>query len=138
MTLIPTERPIDRCLAEAGLSHDLGDRFRAPELSDLLHHLLSELRLYSEAHSSLLRLGDPIKLALAPDVVLELGDQRQDAHHQLAGPRGGINAWFVDHLELDALGLKLSDNAAEIDCGPGRVGLCSVALVLKLASRATW
>ena len=104
MTLSPAERPIDRSLAEARLTHDLGDSLRAPQLPNVLHHLLGEFGLNPEANASLLRLGDAIKLPLAPNVVLELGDKRQYAHQQLAGARGGVDAWIVDHFELDALG----------------------------------
>ena len=34
---------------------------------------------------------------------VELGNQRQYAHHQLAGARGGVDAGVVDYLEVDAL-----------------------------------
>jgi hypothetical protein len=67
---------------------------------------------YGHLHS-LLRLGDAIKLPLAPDVILELSDQRQDAHHELAGARRGVDAWIVDHLEIDALGLKAGTSYEE-------------------------
>ena len=62
MTLIPAERPVNGGFAEAGLTHDLGDRIRTPKLADFLHRLLSEFGLNPEANSSLLRLGDAIKL----------------------------------------------------------------------------
>ena len=66
MTLSPAERPIDRSLAEARLTHDLGDSLRAPQLPNVLHHLLGEFGLKGpEANASLLRLGDTIKLPLA-------------------------------------------------------------------------
>jgi hypothetical protein len=72
--LSSAERPIDRGLAEAGLTHDLVDRLRAPKFPNLIHHCLGELGLNAEADASLFGLGDPIKLPLAPDVVLELSD----------------------------------------------------------------
>jgi hypothetical protein len=68
MTLSAAERPIDRGLAKAGLTHDLGDSLRAPELLDFFHHLLSELGLNPEADAPLLCLRDTIELTFAPDV----------------------------------------------------------------------
>ena len=71
-----------------------------------------------ERTPSSLAFGNAIELSFAADVVPKFCDQRQDTHYQLARPRGGVDAWVVNHL-----GLKLSDNVVEIDCGPGRVAL---------------
>ena len=42
-------------------------------------------------------------LALPPNVILELSNQRQNAHHQLAGARGGVDRGVVDDPERHTL-----------------------------------
>ena len=56
-------------------------------------------RLTPEPNTSISGFGDAIHLTFMADVVLEFGNQRQDAHNDLAGARGGIDGWVVDHLE---------------------------------------
>ena len=73
----------------------------------LFHNLVGELGLDAEANAPLLRLGDTIELPLAPNVVLELGDERQDAHHQLAGTVPPSRSVFVSSSHRDN-GQKLS------------------------------
>jgi hypothetical protein len=41
-------------------------------------------------------------LALTANIVLELGNQRQNAHDKLAGARACVNRWIVEHFELDS------------------------------------
>ena len=57
---------------------------------------------------ALVRLLDAVHLAFAADVILELGYQRQNAHHQLAGAGGGApkgkanGAWKHGHYSQSA------------------------------------
>ena len=53
-----------------------------------------------EPNASRLGLVDSILLAFAADIVLELGNQRQNAHDELAGARACVNGGIVDSTPL--------------------------------------
>ena len=52
-------------------------------------------------------------ICLAADVILELCNQSQDAHDELAGARAGVDRGIIDHLEADAFLGKQRDDAIE-------------------------
>jgi hypothetical protein len=61
-----------------------------PKRADLIDSLGGELRLGAEPRPPFFSLGYPVHLSLPPNVVLELGDQREDAHNELAGAGGRV------------------------------------------------
>ena len=70
------------------------------QCSDLFDLLISQLALAPELHPSIFGLGDPVHLALTANVVLELGNESEDAHDELAGTGGGVDRGVIQNLEL--------------------------------------
>src|SRR6478752_3735068 len=118
--------PIDTGLAELGTPYDFRDgRTISPQGFHLLNHGECQYRLGSKPNASRLGLIDSILLALAANIVLELGNQRQDAHDKLAGARACIDRGIVEHLELNAPLRQFGDNAIKVGGRTGQaVELC--------------
>ena len=70
-------------------------------------NFLTFLMVATEPHAPILRFGDSVHLPLSADVILELCDQRQDAHDELAGARTCVDWRTIQHLELNTLLAKL-------------------------------
>src|SRR6478672_8917423 len=114
--------PIDTGLAKLGTPHDFRDgRTISPQGFHLLNHGECQYRLGSKPNASRLGLIDSILLALAANIVLELGNQRQDAHDKLAGARACIDRGIVEHLELNAPLRQFRDNAIKVGGRTGQV-----------------
>src|SRR4029077_781851 len=94
---------IDTGLAELGTSHDFRNGHAVCSQGfHFLNYGKRQYRLGTEPNASRLGLVDSILLALAADIVLELGNQGQNTHDELAGARACVNRWVVEHFELDA------------------------------------
>src|SRR5690606_15876476 len=61
-------------------------------------------------------LGYAFHLTFAAYLRLELRDQRQYAHDELAGSRRGIHGGIVQHLETDAPIVEVSHDLVEVRC----------------------
>src|SRR5262249_2062286 len=70
-------------------------------------------RLGTKPHALSLGLVDAILLTFAPNVVLELGNQGEDAHDQLAGAGTGVDRGIGNRLEGDTSLNELRENAIE-------------------------
>jgi integrase len=67
------------------------------------HFVVSQFALAAKLHASILGLGDPVHLSFAPDIVLELCNQRQDAHDQLSRAGGRVYRGIIRDFERNAL-----------------------------------
>src|SRR5262245_13732046 len=106
---------VDAGLAELGPTYDLRNREPiCPQFFDLLHNIGGQDRLRTKPHPPGLGLVDAVLLALSADVILELGNQREDTHDQLAGARACVDAWVIEHFESYTSRGKLRDNAVEV------------------------
>ena len=104
------QRSIDARLAEpCPLDDDRHSLSSLAQVSNLFHPVLGELALAPKLHAAILGLGNPIHLTLSPDVILELGDQGQDTHDELAGARRGADRGIIHDLEADTLLTDLRD-----------------------------
>jgi hypothetical protein len=61
-----------------------------------------------------LALAIPSIWRFAANVILKLGDERQDAHNQLAGPRRGVDGRIISDLEGYALFCEFRDDPVEV------------------------
>ena len=73
-------------------------------LSFLTFWIVSEIRrgLRPKSDAALVSLLDAVHLPLAANVVLELGDEREDAHHKPARARAGVDCRIIEHLEVNS------------------------------------
>ena len=77
---------VHRRLGQRGLAHDVWHRLTGlPQFPHLLNLLWDQKGLATKSCSPLSRFLDPIHLPFTANVVLELGDQGQDAHDELSG-----------------------------------------------------
>ena len=87
-----SQSAIDRRLRKPSPPNDFRNgRASLPERPNFFNGVGQKKRFAPEPHASFLGLGDAIHLALMADVVLELCNQRQDAHDQLAGARACVD-----------------------------------------------
>ena len=57
----------------------------------------------TELHASILGFRNTIHLTFSPNVVLELGNQGEDAHDELTRTGRGVDRRIIQHLEACAL-----------------------------------
>src|SRR6185312_335230 len=100
ISLGSTEGSVDARLAELGVAHDLWHGAPIfPKRADLFDPLGGELRLGAEPRPPFFSLGYPVHLSLPPNVVLKLGNQREDSHNELACAGGRVDRRIVQDLE---------------------------------------
>jgi hypothetical protein len=75
-----------------------GTVVRFAQGSDLTYPHGRDLALGAKLHPSILRLGDPIHLAFAPDVVLELGDERRSITANVIRAEGASDAHVYEPM----------------------------------------
>ena len=83
-------------------------------VSDLFDLLVSELTLATELHASILGFGDAVHLTFSPNVVLELGNESEDAHDELTRTGRGVDRGVIQNLEADSLLGELGNDAIEV------------------------
>jgi hypothetical protein len=74
---------------------------------DLRDSFLCELWFSPELHASIFGFGDAVHLPLSSDVILELRDQRKNAHYELARAGSRVDRRIIRDLEGYALLGKL-------------------------------
>jgi hypothetical protein len=74
------------------LAHDLrhGYAFSSQRLN-FFYKVRQELGLPAKLHAPISRFGNSVHLPFTPDVILELGNQRKNAHDELPGAGSGVD-----------------------------------------------
>jgi hypothetical protein len=94
---------------------DFGSRVPSPpECFDLSDCFRRQDRLATEPNPFVQGEPDAVHLPLAANVILEFGNESEDAHDELAGARGCVDAWVIDHLEGYSLLGGSRDDAVKV------------------------
>jgi len=68
----------------------------------------------AKLHAPISRFGNSVHLPFPPDVILELGNQRKNAHDELPGAGSGVDGWIVTDFKGDPFLRQLRNDAIKI------------------------
>jgi hypothetical protein len=81
---------------------------------NFFYKVRQELGFPAKLHAPISRFGNSVHLPFPPDVILELGNQRKNAHDELPGARSRVDSGIIGDFKGHLLLRQLRNDAIKI------------------------